>query len=177
MQITIGGVPGAGKSTVAKLIAEKLGYKAYSMGDLRRKLAEEKGLTIHQLNSLPENTDGMVDEYQKKLGKEGDNFVNEGRLAFYFMPESVKIYLSCNEKVAAERIFRENRAIEGSYASAEEVVKAERKRFQSDMERYGKYYGVNCYDTSQFDHIIDTTSLTVQEVVEKILEIVEARAK
>ncbi|HII15831.1 MAG TPA: AAA family ATPase, partial [Nanoarchaeota archaeon] len=39
MQITIGGVPGAGKSTVAKLIAEKLGYKSYSMGAIRREIA------------------------------------------------------------------------------------------------------------------------------------------
>ncbi|HII14806.1 MAG TPA: AAA family ATPase [Nanoarchaeota archaeon] len=177
MQITIGGVLGAGKSTVAKLIAEKLGYKSYSMGAIRREIAGSRRLTIDEFNSLPENTDEVVDEYQKKLGKVGDNFVNEGRLAFYFMPESMKIYLHCDVEVAAARIFRDQRRSEQEYSLIAEVAMSIQKRMKSDRERYSQHYGVDCYDTSQFDRVIDTTNKTAHEVAEEILSIVEAQKK
>lgn len=173
MQITIGGVPGAGKSTAARLIAEKLGYDFYSMGKIRRKIAEERGLTIDQFNSLPENTDEMVDEYQRKLGKTGDNFVNEGRLSFYFMPQSVKIYFDCELNVAASRIFKDQRSSERAYAAIEEVVDDLKKRMDNDRQRYGKYYNIDCYNPKNFDYVIDTTRLTLDEVVDKVLEIVK----
>ncbi|MDI6738093.1 MAG: (d)CMP kinase [Nanoarchaeota archaeon] len=175
MQIAIGGVPGAGKSTAARLVAEKLGYDFYSMGKIRRKLAKERGLTIDEFNSLPEDTDTMVDEEQKKLGKEGDNFVNEGRLAFYFMPRSVKIYFHCDVNVAASRIFSDQRSSERSYATIAEVALDLQKRMQNDGERYSRHYGINCYDPSKFDFVIDTTSKGIEEVVEEVLRIVKAK--
>lgn len=175
MQITIGGVPGAGKSTVGKIIAEKLGYNFYSIGRLRRELAEKRGLTIDQFNSLPENTDEAVDEIQKKLGREGDNFVNEGRLAFYFMPNSLKLYFYCDMNVAASRIFNDQRSTERSYATIEEVVLDLQARMKNDTERYARHYGVNCYDPSKFDYIIDTTNKSIEDVVNEVLEIIKAR--
>ncbi len=39
MIITIAGMPGSGKTTVAKILADKLNLKRYSMGDLRGKMA------------------------------------------------------------------------------------------------------------------------------------------
>jgi len=50
MIITIGGEPGSGKSTVANIVAQKLGYKHYSTGDLRGEIAMRHGLTIDELN-------------------------------------------------------------------------------------------------------------------------------
>ncbi|MCX6741353.1 MAG: AAA family ATPase, partial [Candidatus Parcubacteria bacterium] len=46
MIITLSGKPGSGKTTVAKILAEKLGYKFYSTGDLRGQMAMKRGLTI-----------------------------------------------------------------------------------------------------------------------------------
>lgn len=175
MQITIGGVPGAGKSTAAKLVAEKLGYDFYSMGKIRRELAEERGLTIDEFNSLPENTDAVVDERQKTLGREGDNFVNEGRLAFYFMPNSVKIYFHCDINIAASRIFKEPRSSERVYADIAGVVLDLQKRMQSDRERYSGHYNIDCYNPAHFDYVIDTTNLAIDETLEKVLEIVKKK--
>ncbi|MFH1065964.1 MAG: (d)CMP kinase [Nanoarchaeota archaeon] len=177
MKITIGGVPGAGKSTVAKLVADKLGYDFYSIGAIRRKLAEEKGLTIHEFNSLPEDTDSMVDEYQRQLGKEGDNFVNEGRLAFHFVPDSVKIYFMCHEQVAAQRIMTDSRSSEGTYSSIDDAVEGVRKRMQSDRERYAKHYNIDCYEPKHFSHVIDTTNLTIDRAVEEVLKIANSYNK
>ena len=41
MIITISGLPGSGKSTIGKMLAKKLGYKFYSMGDLRGKIEKK----------------------------------------------------------------------------------------------------------------------------------------
>ena len=59
MIITISGIPGSGKTTVGRMLAEKLGYKFYSIGDLRGKMAMERGMTIDQLNELGK-TDGRT---------------------------------------------------------------------------------------------------------------------
>ena len=43
--ITISGVIGSGKSTVAKMLAQKLKWQYYSTGMAQRKIAEEMGIT------------------------------------------------------------------------------------------------------------------------------------
>ncbi|NIO22939.1 MAG: AAA family ATPase, partial [Candidatus Aenigmarchaeota archaeon] len=72
MIITIAGQAGSGKSSVAEFLAKRLGFKRYSMGDLRRKAAYERGMTLAEFNKLGEKddfTDRFVDELQEKLGK------------------------------------------------------------------------------------------------------------
>ncbi len=91
MIITISGLPGSGKSTVGKILAKKLGYEFMSLGDLRGKIAIDRGITIDELNHLGEKegwTDKEVDDYQREYGKTHDNLVVEGRLSFYFIPRS-----------------------------------------------------------------------------------------
>ena len=43
--ITISGMLGSGKSTVAKLLAQKLGYEYYSTGNAQREIAKKKAMT------------------------------------------------------------------------------------------------------------------------------------
>ncbi|MBU1035023.1 cytidylate kinase family protein [Patescibacteria group bacterium] len=185
MIITISGVPGSGKTTVAKILAERLGMKFYSMGDLRGKMATERGLTIDELNKLGETeafTDNDVDTYQTKLGQTEDNFVIEGRLSWHFIPHSFKIFLECDEKEAARRIFLSkghssaDRKDEPLYATIEEAAEVIRQRITSDNLRYNKYYGVRYQDKKNYDLIIDTTNLkgakaTAETILEKMEEL------
>ena len=179
MIITISGLPGSGKTTVGKLLAEKLGFKFYSIGDLRGKMAMEQGLTIDELNELgmkEDWTDKEVDEYQKKLGMKEDNFVIESRLGFYFIPHSFKVFLKVNLKTGAERIFRDPRPDEKKKGSVEEEIEGIKKRMESDKSRYKKYYGITDFtDERHFDLVIDTTNLTPEEVVERIIEEIQKR--
>jgi len=177
MIVTISGKPGSGKTTVAKKLSEKLDYNFYSMGDLRRKMALDRGMSISELNELGEKedfTDKEVDEYQKELGKKEDNFVIEGRLSFFFISNSLKVYLDAESEIRSERIFNDKRESE-KYGSLNEVEGVLSKRVESDMRRYDKYYGVNCYDVEKFDLIIDTSDISTDEVVDLILKFIEKK--
>ena len=108
MIISLGGTPGSGKTTIAKLLAQKLNWPHYYMGALRRQKAKKRGLTLAEYNKLGETdpiTDTEVDEYQTQLGKTKDNFIIEGRTSWHFIPHSLKIYLIVDEQTGAERIF------------------------------------------------------------------------
>lgn len=173
MIITISGLPGSGKSTVAKKLAERLGYRFYSMGDIRGKAAEERELTIDQFNALPENTDAIADDFQKRLGETEDNFVDDGRLAWFFIPQSFKVFLDVQPKIAAERIFAGRHAAgrgdEPAYANMGEVEKTLSARVESDAMRYKRLYNITFPDRTVFDLVLDTSNMTQAETVDQIL--------
>ena len=91
MIITISGSPGAGKSTVAKLVAKKLKLKYYSIGILLRNLARKRKISLLEISKLAEKSpkiDRELDDAQIKLGKR-DNFVLDSRLGYHFVPGSI----------------------------------------------------------------------------------------
>lgn len=172
MIITISGKAGAGKSTVAKLLSEKLRLNHYSMGDLMRKIAKDKAISLHDLGILAEKDDSIdreLDKRQIELGKREDNFVIDGRLTAYFMPNAnLKVFLDCSDKVRTERILNDQRKDEKG-SSFSEMAQAIREREESERKRYSQYYGVDYYDKKLYDLVVDTTSLGINEVVEKIM--------
>jgi cytidylate kinase len=184
MIITISGLPGSGKSSVAKLLAKRLKMKRYYMGEMRREIARNKGITLEELNRLGENegwTDKTVDDYQRELGKKEDNFIIEGRTSFFFIPNSIKIFLDVDIRTGAKRIFKviENEGAskrnEGDFKTIDEAEKAISERIRSDRKRYKKYYGIDFLDKSHYDMVIDTTNLEISQVVEKIIRMIEKR--
>jgi len=175
MIITISGQAGSGKSSVAELLAKKLDFKHYSMGDLRRKAAYKRGITLAEFNRLGEKedfTDKMVDDLQEKLGKKEDNFVVDGRTSFHFIPHSVKIYLHADLEARARRVLRDERKAE-AFNTFEECKGALVERERSDNKRYKKYYGIDTTDRENYDYWIDTTDLSVRQIVDKIVKLIK----
>ena len=171
MIITISGIAGSGKSTVAKKLSQKLKYAHYSVGELMRTMAQERGISLLELGKLAEtdmSIDLELDERQKALGKE-DNFVIDSRLGFHFLNHSFKVFLKVDLTVAAERILNEKRVHE-SYADLADSVDGIKKRIASEDKRYSSFYKIDYKDDSHYDLIVDTSSLTVDQVVERILE-------
>ena len=109
MIITLGGHHGAGKSTLGKKLAEHFGFKRYSTGDFMRELAMERGISLIDLGREAERDGGVIDKIlddrQIALGKSEDNFIIDGRLAFHFIPQAKKIFLTVDPREAAKRIF------------------------------------------------------------------------
>src|SRR3989344_9467418 len=86
--ITIAGSQGSGKSSTAKMAAQALGYRHYSSGDLFRKIARERGLSIEAINLTAEQQteiDYKVDELLQKMGREEDKLVIDLRLSWHTM--------------------------------------------------------------------------------------------
>jgi len=175
MIIVIGGRAGSGKSTIAKLVAKKLKLKHYSIGDLQRNIAKEKGITLMELSKLEEkdsSIDKRLDEKQKGLGIKEDNFVIDGRLSAFFIPKSTKIFLDADEKIRAERILKDERSTEKS-EDIDKAIENIKKREESENNRFKEYYGFNCYDKTKFDFVVDTSNLTVEGTVNKIINLIK----
>jgi predicted cytidylate kinase len=186
MIISISGAEGAGKSTIAKMLAEKLGWPRHYMGGLRRQKAAERGLTLAEYNELGESdpsTDLEVDEYQKKLGEQQDDFVIEGRTSWYFIPRSFKIFLDVDQSEAAKRIFKalqesSDRNEDKGLNNEADVIMSLKKRRESDRLRYLKYFNIDVFDLSHYDFVLNTTGLDVEQVFERIWHAVsEAKNK
>ena len=175
MIITISGRAGSGKSTIAKLVAKKLGLKHFSSGDFMRQMAKEKKISLLGLSKLAEkdrSIDKELDERQIKFGKEQDDFVIDGRLSAFFIPKAdFKIFLDADKKIRAERILKDARTEEKG-GNLEDIEKKIEEREKSEAKRYKAYYGYDCYDQSKYSYVIDTTSLSIDEVTKRVLDIV-----
>lgn len=185
MIISISGAEGAGKSTIAKMLAAKLGWPRYYMGGIRREKARERGLTLEEYNKLGEtdpSTDLEVDEYQKKLGESQDDFVIEGRTSWHFIPRSFKIFLDVSFEEGAKRILaaleQDDSRNEGkNLKTYEDVLASLKARRESDRVRYAKYFNIDVFDLKNYDFVLDTTDLDVEQVFVKIEEAVKKRGE
>lgn len=178
MIITISGALGSGKSTVAKLVAQKLNLKHYSTGDFMREIAIKRGLTLLELGKLAEkdsSVDKELDERQIRLGKEEDNFIIDARLGWHFIPNSIKVFLNVADEEAARRVFAERRADEKYNTTLDVTLNNIKRRKESETNRYRQYYGVNYFDLKNYDLVVDTTKLTAEKVADKLIGFVQQR--
>ncbi len=183
MIITITGTPGSGKSTLAKRLAETLGYPHHNIGGMRREIARRHGLTLEELNKLGERedwTDREVDDYIRELGRQGADCIIEGRTAFFLVPQSLKVFVKVDPEVGAGRVFHELQADaatrnEGQgLNSIQDVRASHERRIQSDTFRYQKYYGVNVYDRSAYDLVLDTSTLTPEQSFQALYRFIQS---
>ena len=171
--ITISGSVGSGKSTVSKMLAQKLGWQYYSTGMAQRKIAEEMGLTTIELNALTikdKSIDERIDAVFKNPPWGDDNCVVDSRLAFHFVPKSFKVCLTVRDEVAGERIFNDTtRSGERKYDSVQQSTAAAIERHQLELEHFKKNYDLDIDNKDNFDLIVDTTHLTPEQVCQAIL--------
>lgn len=171
-KITIGGLSGTGKGTVAKMLAEKLNFKLTSAGNFMREIAKEKGFdslldfqkTIHCESNTDFSADIAVDEKTKIFAKENDKFVIEGRLCAHIIPEAFKIILTCSDEERFKRVALRQKV------SIEDAEKETLERESLYTNFYKRFYKIENYlDESHYDLKIDTTNILPEEIVEKII--------
>ena len=172
--ISLSGELASGKSTVSKILMEKLNYTIYKNGDYFRKLGKEMGMDVTAFNKYVENhpeIDRKIENSASEYAKDHTHFIIDARLGFYAVPESFKVYLTVDIDEAARRAFNDTeRKDTESFKSVEEQKEDIIKRFELENERYWKLYGVKKQDLSNYDFVVDTTNITPDQVADKIIE-------
>ncbi len=173
MKITIFGLAGTGKTTAGKLLSESLGLTSKSSGNMFRELAVEKGMSVNELDKASIDNpefDKWLDSQIEEYGKTHDDFVFESRLAWHFIPDSIKIRLYCDFDERVKRIAgRESKDIE--------TAKKETNERESHIfERYEKYYNLQDIDSPKnFDLNINTTHTSPKRVTEIIIDFIKTK--
>lgn len=179
-KISITGDLGSGKSTVCNLIKEKYGYTVYSTGVIQRSLAEKYGMTTLQFNKYMEShpeVDEEIDTALTQIGKQNNNIILDSRLAWHFVPDSFKVYLTVEIDTAADRIMEAQRGCVESYSSHEDAKVKILQRKASENHRYFTKYGVDCSNLSNYDIVIDTTHASPAEIADSIISQLKLRSK
>lgn len=178
--ITIAGKLGSGKSSTAKMLAEKLGYTHYSTGDFMRSIANDRGISLIELNQIAE-TDGSIDKELDDRNIEiggMENIIIDTRLGFHFIPDSFKVFLELDPETASERILKDketnpNRHTEAnsSFDTKEAIMESITNRLLSERKRYKNLYGIEDLTShDNFDLVIDTSKTPLEKVSQQIIE-------
>ncbi len=170
MIITFSGTHGAGKTTTAKALAKRLGYTYYSVGDVMRQIATERGITIKELADQLQNEpelDKEIDSRTKLLATQ-DNLVVDARMGWFFLPKSLKVFITAPLNKRAARSFADPRKSDG-FVDVNQAAEQLEGRQEQLTKNLSSLYGVNPYDPKNFDLIVDTSEKSVDEVVETIV--------
>ena len=168
MLITISGLPGSGTTTVSKLLSKAHNVEFVSVGDLFRKIAKEKNLSVLEFNKLAEKDNSIdfeIDEYQKKVIKTMNTGILEGRLSGHFANKmskdvsTIRIWIKAPIEIRAKRIAKRKSI---SYDDAlSEIIEREK----SECARYKTIYEMDINNLSIYDIIIDSNGWKSHDIM------------
>jgi predicted cytidylate kinase len=174
MRITISGPPGSGKTTVCKLVADRLHLNVVVSGLLFRQMAKEASMSLAAFGKMCEadpDADKALDQRMVEIARANENILLEGRLTAFMLTQNgipaLRVLMDADLEVRASRVVsREGGTLEQRKA---EIVERE----ECEAARYRSYYGIDIRDRKVYDLVIDTTYLTPEEVAEKIIAAAE----
>jgi len=168
--ITISGNPGSGKSTVAKLLEDKLGLRYVYSGMIFREMAKKYNMSLEEFGKICEGNseiDKELDGRQLEILRNGD-VILEGRLAGWLAHRNN--IPAFKVAVVADLETRVQRIVKREKGSVEKRKKEILEREKSEVLRYKNYYNIDLKDTSIYNLVIDSGDKTPEEIVDIIIE-------
>ena len=169
MKITLSGPIGSGKTTLGKIVADKLGISFVSGGMIFRENARKRNMTVEQFVLLAESDpeiDHLQDQEMLRVLRSEGQLVLESRLAGWLAYTNdimaYKVYVDASPEIRVSRIAER---FQGSMELARKNLEV---RDASDLKRYRDYYGIDYRNTGYYDLIIDSSNLSPEEGAERI---------
>ena len=169
--ITISGLHGTGKSSVADIVAKRFGLKRVSAGVIFRELAKKRGLTLEEFSIVAEDDESIdkeLDALLKTTAMKG-NVLLDGQLAGWMAGDyaNFKILLTASVDARVKRI------AERDEVSLEHARRETLNREASEKERYLEFYGVDISDQSIYDLVLNTEKYDLQGVIKVLTTAIE----
>lgn len=177
-KITITGDLGSGKSAVSKILCDRTGFQYVSTGRIQRELAQEMGIDTLEMNRRADTDPGIdqkIDGIFIELGKDPDSYIIDSRMAWFFLPNSFKVYLKTEIGVAVDRILGDPNRNSEQYRDRDEAIQKIMARKQSENDRFLSKYGADCGKLENFDLVVDTNLRSKEEVAMLILQGLEMK--
>ena len=162
-------MPGSGKTTVARILADKLKMEYINAGDIFRNLASKKGMTLEEFGFFAErnpNIDKAIDKKLLEIARR-DNVILEGRLAGIMLDlhdmEALKVWLEAPLEARVQRCSkRDSKSYEAALSDTQ-------TREKSEWDRYYNIYHVDIRDLSVYSMIIHTQDKTPEQIADEII--------
>jgi cytidylate kinase len=175
MHISISGKLGSGKSTVSNVLKENHGFEIYSTGAIQREIAlrhKVSTLEMNQLMAQDLSFDHAIDDAVTKISVErkDETIVFDSRMAWRFAVNSYKVFVIVDPLVAASRVMGNQRGEVEIYNDLEEAKSKLIERGKLENERFIDIYGVDNFDYSNYNLVIDSTYSTPDELADIIYD-------
>lgn len=176
--IIICGLPAAGKTTVAKIIADRLGFKAVGGGDILMELAIDQGYDarglswwdskegIEFMKQREKNTEFDKEADKKLIEKiESGNVVVTSYTAPWIARKGYKVWLAASLENRAKRMS----ARDGS--PVRECMRIAQIRDAENSKQYKAMYNIDFgNDLSPFNLVIDTNNKEPEQIADIIID-------
>lgn len=166
-KVVIAGKRCTGKTTLFWNLQKQLNWPTFSISQYLRDYIRTYQITPEQVEQKSVEISGDIDQRVENLLKSTDKVIIEGRVFGRLInpvPDTLRLLLTSNDHVRIHR----SAGREG--ISAEKAAQRLFKREDEWIERMEKLYGIeNLFDPHYYDLVLDTSSLTPQEVLQKIL--------
>ncbi len=173
--IALAGLHGTGKSSQAKRLAKEFNLEYVSIGMIFRELARNKNMDLKTFSEYSEThpeIDEELDELIVQKAKKG-NVIIDSQLAAWKSKNhaDMKILLTAPLKIRVQRI------ADRDQTTYEEALSETLKREDSEKKRYLKLYGIDIDNKKIYDLILNTESLSIDEVYLKLKKELEKKLK
>ncbi|MEM4348126.1 MAG: cytidylate kinase family protein [Candidatus Anstonellaceae archaeon] len=162
MKICISGLSGSGKNSIGLLVAKKLGMKL--INPTFKTLAKKSKISLMEFHKKAEQNSSIDKNFDKALIKQakGNCVVTTWLGPWMIKDADLKIWLNASAAARAQRIAQRDGM------TSEEAQQHISQRDESNRQRYLRIYGIDIYDHSGFDLVINTEKFHPKQSAEII---------